>query len=521
MNEKVIRAMDATVTAMARVDDPTEKTAILLSDARDYFGPHVAMKHITLPQTVAALLQLAADANLIEDNDASGWLFESIEKRIKAGMRKFQQAGDPLVLAYAADSLFGPFVLWQQTLHLWDEGAWIACDSTRENRIVYDLAEKRPGFTARPHSVKAVLQAIEAKVATRADDEVPLWLDVDKIRPDPRWMIACPNKLINAAAKTTQKPSKKLFTPWALTTEWESRPAPPVAFIAFLEQTGMTKGEVRVLQEFLGYCLVPNNDMQKFLIIKGPPGSGKGTLMRVLKTILGRAAGTTTFGQLASGFGLASIAQKSVVTVDDAHMPTKIDTAELMTRILSITGRDELPVDRKYKDVIDSALIVRFIICTNELMRFRDASGAFARRSMIIEFRKSHVGAENYNLDETLAAEGPGILRWAYRGLCRLIERGHFVQSRHGQHVLNEMLALTSPVKPFLNEMCHIAPDASISANALYTAYRDWAIENGYPTMNSGVFGKMLNEAVPSMNKRRARKKTGRTSVYTGIQLRG
>ena len=87
----------------------------------------------------------------------------------------------------------------------------------------------------------------------------------------------------------------------------------------------------------------------------------------------------------------------------------------LVERLLSISGEDSLTIDRKYEDYWFGKLDSRFMILSNELPAFGDASGAIATRFVVLALTRSWLGRENHHLTDGLLDELPGILlgaRW-------------------------------------------------------------------------------------------------------------
>jgi putative DNA primase/helicase len=84
------------------------------------------------------------------------------------------------------------------------------------------------------------------------------------------------------------------------------------------------------------------------------------------------------------------------------------------------------------------------------------------------------------------------------------------------------MRDLASPVAAFVREKCELGADKQIDVDILYTAYKQWAEDNGYEKRSKALFGRDLRPAHPLIRKTRPRDKTGeddRHHVYAGIAL--
>lgn len=89
-------------------------------------------------------------------------------------------------------------------------------------------------------------------------------------------------------------------------------------------------------------------------------------------------------GRLATNFGLQDLIGKTLAIVSDARLGPRANVQALAERLLSISGEDAITIDRKYKDPWTGPLGVRFLLLTNELPRFTDASGALAKRFVVL-----------------------------------------------------------------------------------------------------------------------------------------
>ena len=135
-----------------------------------------------------------------------------------------------------------------------------------------------------------------------------------------------------------------------------------------------------MLQEWAGYCLTADTRQQKILLVIGPRRSGKGTIGRMLRALVGPAnTAGPTLGSLGTPFGLWPLVGKSLGIVSDARLGRWTDSQVVVERLLSISGEDALTIDRKSLEPITVKLPTRLVIFSNELPRLGDLSGAFGR----------------------------------------------------------------------------------------------------------------------------------------------
>jgi putative DNA primase/helicase len=257
------------------------------------------------------------------------------------------------------------------------------------------------------------------------------------------------------------------------------------------------------------------------LLIIGPPRSGKGTIGRILHALLGafNVAGPTLFS-LGGEFGLQPLLNKMLATISDARLNGRGNNSLIIERLLSISGEDPLTINRKFLSPITIQLPTRLMLMTNELPNMQDASGALAKRYLILTLQKSWYGKEDTSLLNRLYAELPGILLWALKGLARLQKRGKFLQPISSTQTIAELESMTSPIKAFISERCEINPHLRTSIASLFNAWCDWCSSAGYPhSGNVQTFGKNLRAAFPEIGITRPQGAESRERYYQGIAL--
>lgn len=275
---------------------------------------------------------------------------------------------------------------------------------------------------------------------------------------------------------------------------------------------------VETLQEWFGYLLLPDTSQHKLLMLKGPTRSGKGTIGRVMKKLIGEKNFTSpTLSSLSNPYGLWPLLGKTAALISDARLSGRVDSQVVIERLLSITGEDPQDVDRKFLPTISGIrLPVRFTIMTNELPNLADASGAIVRRMLLLEMTESFLGREDRKLDAKLSGELPGILNWAIEGWYRLRDRGHFVQTESGRMLLAEMEEIASPVTSFLAECCILERPLKVECGELYKAWCEWCKREGRLPGARALFGRQLFAATSAIRKKRLQD----GYFYQGVTLR-
>lgn len=338
---------------------------------------------------------------------------------------------------------------------------------------------------------------------------------------DPKDVLACRNGLLNVRTRELFALTPAFFNQVSVPFAYDETAPEPKEWLAFLADVwGSDPDAIEVIQEWFGYILSGRTDQQKILFIIGPPRSGKGTIGRVLTELIGAPnVASTTPTDLPTDFGLAALMGKSLAIMADARTPAQGNEG-LVERLLTISGEDQVNVKRKYRDDWIGRLPVRFLLMSNDLPGFRDASGAIVSRLSIVKMTKSNLGNEDKGLFGRLVAELPSILNWALTGLDRLNERGRFKEPDSSVAARQTLSAGASPIKEFLAECCHRATDAKVPVDEINESWTKWCEDAGHMAGSKANFGKLLFSAAPDVVQTRPYVDGVKVRHYAGIRLR-
>jgi len=142
--------------------------------------------------------------------------------------------------------------------------------------------------------------------------------------------------------------------------DFDFHAGPPTEWLRFLSQLWPNDPQsIATLQEWFGYCLTLDTRQQKILMMVGPKRSGKGTIARVLRRLIGeRNVAGPTLSSLSEPFGLEPLLGKSVAIISDARLGGT-GSSVVTERLLSISGEDSLSIGRKYTTAVQGKLDTR------------------------------------------------------------------------------------------------------------------------------------------------------------------
>lgn len=383
-------------------------------------------------------------------------------------------------------------------------------------------APPRP-FNPNKTKVANVVDALQG-VAHRPRDAFapPCWLEGDG--PPPHELVACRNGLLHLPSGELLELTPRFFTRNALTFDHDANAPEPVRWLKFLAELWPDEQDaISTLQEVFGYALIPDTSQQKIFLLVGPKRSGKGTIARVLTELVGKHnTCAPTLASLGAPFGLEGLVGKQLAISSDVRLGAKTDHAALAENLLRISGEDMVTVARKYKRDWDGKLAVRFLIMTNIMPKFADASGALANRFVPLVMSQSFFGRENPALLAELLAELPGILNWAIVGWRRFKERGHFDMSASSREAIQDLADMASPEAAFIRDECDLDPEATAPKAAVFIAWKAWCERNNVFANTMEVFSARLRAASNGrVSATKLRAGDGkRTPSFSGIRLK-
>lgn len=254
------------------------------------------------------------------------------------------------------------------------------------------------------------------------------------------------------------------------------------------------ESKIKLLQEFIGYCLIPDTKMHKFLWLVGAGGNGKSLVLSVLQTLVGsQNISNAAIERLQDKFVRAELFGKLVNISSEMSAQATISDGYLK----QITAGDEIEAERKFEASFSFRPYARLIGATNSLPRLLDHTDGFARRAIILQFNRQFKEHErDVRREEKLLTELPGILNWAITGLQNLLRRGQFDVPPSSRQAIESYRLNSDPVRQFLLEIADETVlfnfETGVRSSDLYERYRSWAAENGYHASSISVFGERV-----------------------------
>lgn len=295
--------------------------------------------------------------------------------------------------------------------------------------------------------------------------------------------------------RQTFSPRKEL-TRFRLPVNYNPEAPAPERWLKFLSEL-LYEEDIPTLQEFMGYCLIPNTLGQKMLLITGKGGEGKSRIGLVMKALLGSNMNLGSIAKVEkSPFARADL-EHMLLMVDDDLKLEALDQTNYLKSIITA----ELPMDLERKGVqsYQGELFVRFLAFGNgSLQALHDRSHGFFRRQILLETReRPRDRKDDPYLGHQLQKEAEGILLWCIEGLRRLIlNEFKFTMSRRARENLLRSMIQSNNIPEFLRSEGYIRldPEGKTTSKALYETYQSWCGDNAYQPLRQSAFWNYLNK---------------------------
>ncbi|MGL4753495.1 MAG: phage/plasmid primase, P4 family [Aeromonadaceae bacterium] len=275
---------------------------------------------------------------------------------------------------------------------------------------------------------------------------------------------------------------------------------------------------IELLQEMIGWCLCRHTlGIEKAMIFLGPRRAGKGTVIRVLKALLGPSAPPFRFAALDNDKSLSMLRRTNVAIDSDAAEPQRQDAKQVAGLFRTITSNEEIQVKLLYTQTPWAGpLGTKLLLAANSIPHMGDDSGATAGRWTPLVFDKSFFGCEDPELFDRLATELPAIAAWAAEGLRRLAVRGRFVLPQSSIDATDRATSSGSPITGFIDDNLEFAAGHRATDSQLYNNYMMWASANGVDPLRKRYFIEAIADACQALGVR-----WGKSVLIDGKQCRG
>lgn len=231
--------------------------------------------------------------------------------------------------------------------------------------------------------------------------------------------------------------------------------------------------------EAMAYSLTARTDLKAMFFLLGEKHSGKSTLIDLMHNIMGNMATTIDLNNVGDDkFMLAQLVGKRLVSFTETSEGKRIP--ESIFKALA-GGNDRVYAQEKGKQGFHFKPEAKIWWAMNHLPRIVDRSGATFSRINLIRFNRTIPESErNYQLDQLLVDERPGIFNYILTGWKRLRVNGRFTRPDQCEKLLQEYQMDNDTEATYADERLDFHAKNKVSSDELYQDYKQWCEGNGF-----------------------------------------
>lgn len=300
-----------------------------------------------------------------------------------------------------------------------------------------------------------------------------------------------------------------------IATEFDPEATAP-KWLDFLSQVlGDEPSKIQILQEYAGYCLDQNINLETILFLLGRGANGKSVFANTIHLVIGEDnCETMSLDELRNKNYLADLLGKLVNIATESQGKSEVYESTLKR----LASGEHIKVDRKFKNPFTFKSNCKHIYCLNNLPRVGDKTDAFFRRIISIPFNIQIKREDQVlGLHKQLASEErSGILNWMIEGYLRLRNQGwQFTKSNQVEQLAEDYRKDNNNVLSFVDEKCYLdEPDSFTTNESLYETYVEYCKKSGVQSVKKKSF---IHELVENFQLKR--EKFGGTRGLEGIRV--
>jgi len=236
---------------------------------------------------------------------------------------------------------------------------------------------------------------------------------------------------------------------------------------------------IQLVEEFIGYLLLPTSQFQKVFIAIGPGGNGKSTFLSILENFLGKSSISFESLHDLSGnvFSRANLLDK-ICNISHEVGNSVVESTGILK---SLSSGDTISAQMKHQDAFVFTPFARLLFATNEFPYTEDQTEAFYQRLIFVEFPKCFRGSGEEIPDfAKKACADPeftsSLLNRALMGLCRVMDRGEFTYSESSERKKREYMAGNeASAQSFLKENFDFDAGSFTKRSEIFDPYKSFA----------------------------------------------
>lgn len=383
---------------------------------------------------------------------------------------------------YTCDALIGP---WQTT-----ESVYV------QRAIRRELIEREESWDSQKH-VTEVVYALKEYLADPVNDEL---FDVGK-HPDLD-NVYVQNGVLDWRNKELKPWRPDTYSTVKLPAIWDPGAPNTQAYQKWqecLEQWLPDKETCDFLQEYVGYCLVPDCSFRTAVFLYGGGSNGKSLFLDIVAKLFNPYISFVPLPYLGERFETTQLIDKLINICADIDNKFMTETST----VKSLISGDTIRAEYKHGKSFHFHPTARLMFSANALPRSSDRSEGWYSRWKFVEFPKRFKTDTRFKRDLMRIMDTPealsALLHWGIEGLRRLHNEEEFSEGNVMDLAAKQYRIENDTVLAFFDDVLlavgHKGSDTALSVPSLYNTYHVWCEDHHIKPVNHHEFVRRLNAA--------------------------
>lgn len=379
-----------------------------------------------------------------------------------------------------------------------DTGAVWRCAKNTARGIFREAAEANNQDLAKALGKHAVRSQGEARLAAMiklAESEPSIPVLPDHLDADP-WLLCVQNGVLDLRTGELMDHDRDLLLTKIAPIAYDADARCPT-WERFVQQVlGSNQPLIKFVQRAIGYSLTGSTRERVLFFLYGTGSNGKSTLIETIRTLMGDYAQRTPTETLLAK--RENAIPNDVARLRGARFVSAVETEEgkrlAEALVKDLTGGDTIAARFMRGEWFDFKPSFKLWLGTNHKPVIKGTDNAIWNRIRLVPFTVTiPEDQQDKDLLNKLRAELSGILTWAVEG-CLAWQGGSLGLPDEVRAATESYRAEQDVLAAFLQDSCVIDQHASVSAKALYEAYKRWCDDTGEHAASQRRVGSSLSE---------------------------
>tara|TARA_R100000655_G_scaffold74730_3_gene113622 strand:+ start:1460 stop:2863 length:1404 start_codon:yes stop_codon:yes gene_type:complete len=334
-------------------------------------------------------------------------------------------------------------------------------------------------FNPNKTKVDNVVRALKAKIRFQ-QVHTPAWIPNKPDSPDATECIAFEDVVVDTKTGNTIGRNECWFDHAVVPCDYDKDAKCPTWLRCVKEWGEGDETWAELLQMYMGYCLMNHRRKAKWLLMHGKVRSGKGTIAKVLKTMMGlESFKSTSLDDLSNDFGLDGLQIARVLLISEvSDLDTK--AGERAVRVLKqVIGQDPMTINIKHQRQLQNITVnAAPIIQANEIPQLPNKGRGLSSKMLVLPFDVSFEGKEDDRLIDKLLSELPGIASWCIEGAKKVTAGQKFVMPESATETIKIYHLTNNPFDHFLEERFNRNKSGFVASELIWNNWLEWVKDN-------------------------------------------